>query len=76
MKKLGIFKYKYVGENVIQSGFTVLDKITYGWKNGELIVIGGRPAMGKTAFGLSLVRNIAIIDRIPTVVLRCLLFNL
>lgn len=66
MKKLGIFKYKYVGENVIQSGFTVLDKITYGWKNGELIVIGGRPAMGKTAFGLSLVRNIAIIDRIPT----------
>ena len=65
MKKLSIFKYEYVGERSIQSGFTELDKITFGWKKGELIVIGGRPAMGKTALAISLVRNIAILNRTP-----------
>ena len=65
MKKLGIFKYEYVGERAIQSGFTELDKITFGLKKGELIVIGGRPAMGKTALAISLVRNIAILNRTP-----------
>lgn len=65
MKKLGIFKYEYVGERAIQSGFTELDKITFGWKKGELIVIGGRPAMGKTTLAISLVRNIAILNRTP-----------
>lgn len=65
MKKLGIFKYEYVGERAIQSGFTELDKITFGWKKGELIVIGGRLAMGKTALAISLLRNIAILNRTP-----------
>ena len=56
---------RYVGERAIQSGFPELDKVTFGWKNGELIVIGARPAMGKTAFGISMIRNIAILNRIP-----------
>lgn len=30
MKKLSIFKYEYVSERGIQSGFTELDKITFG----------------------------------------------
>lgn len=50
----------------VESGFTELDKMTGGWHNGDLIVIGGRPAMGKTAFGISLLKNIAIRNRIPT----------
>lgn len=50
----------------IASGFTELDKITNGWRNGDLIVIGGRPSMGKTAFGVSLLKNMAITNRIPT----------
>lgn len=65
MKKLGIFNYKYANENVMQSGFTELDKITCGWKNGELIVIAARPVMGKTGLGLSMIRNIAINKRVP-----------
>lgn len=65
MRKLSIFKYKHVSEDTIQSGFAELDKITCGWKNGELIVVAGRPAMGKTAFGLSMMRNIAINGRTP-----------
>lgn len=47
MRKLSIFKYKHVSEDTIQSGFTELDKITCGWKNGELIVIGRTSGNGK-----------------------------
>lgn len=65
MRKLSIFNYKYEKEKVVESGFPELDKVTFGWKNGELIVIGARPAMGKTAFGVSMARNIAILNRIP-----------
>ncbi|WP_130894055.1 DnaB-like helicase C-terminal domain-containing protein [Paraprevotella xylaniphila] len=50
----------------IKSGFPELDKITNGWNNGDLIVIAARPAMGKTAFGMSLLREIAVKNRTPT----------
>ena len=50
----------------IKSGFPELDKITNGWNNGDLIVIASRPAIGKTAFGASLLREIAVKNRIPT----------
>ena len=36
----------------IPSGFTKLDRITGGWQNSDLIVIGARPSMGKTSYGL------------------------
>lgn len=49
----------------LASGFEKLDAVTNGWQNGDLIVIAGRPAMGKTAFALSLVRNMAIEKKIP-----------
>ena len=49
----------------LASGFDKLDAVTNGWQNGNLIVIAGRPAMGKTAFALSLVRNMAIEKKIP-----------
>lgn len=49
----------------LASGFEKLDAVTNGWQNGNLIVIAGRPAMGKTAFALSLVRNMAIEKKIP-----------
>jgi replicative DNA helicase len=44
----------------IPSGFTELDKITNGWQKGNLIIIAARPAMGKTAFALSMARNMAV----------------
>ena len=50
----------------IKSGFPELDKIPNGWNNGDLIVIAARPAMGKTAFGMSLLREMAVKNRIPT----------
>lgn len=44
----------------VPSGFNVLDKMTAGWQKSDLIVLAARPAMGKTAFVLSLARNAAI----------------
>jgi len=45
--------------NGIVSGFASLDKLTFGWQNGQLIIIGARPSVGKTAFALSLALNCA-----------------
>ncbi len=44
----------------IPSGFTKLDRLTSGWQKSELIIIAARPSMGKTAFALSMARNMAI----------------
>ncbi len=49
----------------VPSGFHDLDKITSGWQNSDLIIIAARPAMGKTAFVLSMAKNIAINYGIP-----------
>ncbi|MBC8489075.1 MAG: replicative DNA helicase [Bacteroidetes bacterium] len=38
----------------IKTGIVFLNKITHGWKPGELIIVAGRPGMGKTAVGLNL----------------------
>ena len=48
------------GLSGIASGFDSLDKITSGWQPSDLIIIAARPGMGKTAFVLSMARNIAI----------------
>lgn len=43
----------------IPSYYTELDRITGGWQKSDLIIIAGRPAMGKTSFVLSMIHNIA-----------------
>jgi len=50
----------------ITTGFTRLDEITDGWQNSDLIIIAGRPAMGKTSFGLSLLVNACVDMQIPS----------
>jgi replicative DNA helicase len=52
----------------IPSGFTKLDRITSGWQRSDLIIIAARPSMGKTAFVLSMARNIAIDHKKPVAV--------
>jgi replicative DNA helicase len=42
------------------SGFTKLDRLTSGWQKSELVIIAARPSMGKTAFALSMARNMAV----------------
>lgn len=41
------------GFSGVNTGFKVLNKLTDGWKKKDLIILGGRPSMGKTAFGLA-----------------------
>ena len=53
------------GMSGISSGFHDLDKMTNGWQNSDLIIIAARPAMGKTAFALSMAKNIAIDQERP-----------
>jgi replicative DNA helicase len=48
------------GLHGVPSGFTGLDRITLGWQNTDLIIIAARPSMGKTAFVLSMARNMAV----------------
>lgn len=48
------------GISGIASGFRDLDKVTSGWQRADMVVIAARPGMGKTAFVLSMARNIAV----------------
>jgi len=49
----------------IPSGYPELDKLTSGFQPSELIIIGARPGMGKTAIALSMAANIAIRQNKP-----------
>ena len=49
----------------ISTGYYRLDHLTSGWQNSDLVIIAGRPAMGKTAFALSMAKNIAADQHIP-----------
>ncbi len=44
----------------VESGFADLDKMTAGFQRGDLIIIAGRPSMGKTAFALNIAQYAAI----------------
>jgi len=48
------------GLSGVPSGFTSIDRITSGWQPSDLVIIAARPSMGKTAFVLSMARNIAV----------------
>ena len=53
------------GLSGLSSGFHQLDKMTSGWQNSDLIIIAARPAMGKTAFVLSMAKNMAVNNKVP-----------
>lgn len=55
-----IMDYSEGGVTGVPTGFMDLDQLTTGLKPGDLIILAGRPAMGKTAFALSLLANSAI----------------
>lgn len=56
------------GMSGVPSGYTELDRMTAGWHPSDLIIIAARPAMGKTAFVLSMARNIAASYNTPVAV--------
>lgn len=50
----------------IPSGFPSLDRLTRGWSEGDLVVIGGRPGTGTTALALGMARNATVDFGVPT----------
>ena len=53
------------GLSGVSSGFERVDKLTSGWQPSDLIIMAGRPGMGKTALTLSMARNVAVDQNIP-----------
>ena len=49
----------------VPTGYAKLDSMTCGFQKQEMIIIGARPSIGKTAFALSMMQNIAIEKKIP-----------
>lgn len=56
---------KKEGLSGVPSGFTQVDRVTSGWQPSDLVILAARPGMGKTAFVLSMTRNIAIDHQMP-----------
>lgn len=53
------------GISGIPSGYAALDEVTSGWQKSDLVIIAARPAMGKTAFVLTMARNMAVTYQLP-----------
>lgn len=53
------------GMSGLPTGFKELDEMTSGWQNSDLVIIAARPAMGKTAFVLSMAKNMALTYELP-----------
>ncbi len=51
-----------------ETGFSQLDKLTSGLQNGDLVIIAGRPSMGKTALSMNIVEHVAIHNSTPVAV--------
>lgn len=52
----------------VPCGFYDLDAMTNGFQRGDLVIIAGRPSMGKTAFAVDCAKNIADSSRLPVIV--------
>ena len=52
----------------IATGFIDLDKQTSGLQKGDLVIIAGRPSMGKTALAINIAENVALAEGLPVVV--------
>ncbi|MCI7441470.1 MAG: replicative DNA helicase [Spirochaetia bacterium] len=67
-KTINIIDARFKNKNAfsgIASGITKLDSMTSGFQKSEMIIVGARPSMGKTALAMSMMENIAINKKIP-----------
>jgi replicative DNA helicase len=50
------------------TGFTELDRMTSGLQPGDLVIVAGRPSMGKTAFSINIAENVALDSKLPVAI--------
>lgn len=62
IEELAKNKNQYTG---VPSGFAELDQMTSGFQDSELIIIGARPSVGKTAFALNIAAHVALREKAP-----------
>lgn len=60
LKNIEELQNQEAGLSGVPSGFSKLDRVTSGWQKSDLVIVAARPGMGKTAFALSMARNIAV----------------
>ena len=49
----------------LPSGYLGIDRVTFGWQPGDLVVVAARTSVGKSAFALTMARNMAVDHGIP-----------
>src|SRR3546814_13377511 len=52
----------------VPTGFTDLDRLTSGLQAGDLVIVAGRPSMGKTSFSMNVGEHVAIEQGLPVAV--------
>ncbi len=76
MKQIEAAANRESGLSGLATGYNELDALTSGWQNSDLIIIAARPAMGKTAFVLSMAKNMAVDYNIPVAVFSLEMSNI
>ena len=65
LENIETLRNKEDGLSGVPSGFTNVDRVTSGWQKSDLVIVAARPGMGKTAFALTMARNIAVDHNTP-----------
>ncbi|MBQ6669745.1 MAG: replicative DNA helicase, partial [Deltaproteobacteria bacterium] len=68
LMKIDVLSVRQESVTGVPTGFKDLDRLTAGFQPSDLIIIAGRPSMGKTAFALNIVEYAALEHNIPTVI--------
>ena len=76
IKKIEDAANRESGLSGLQTGYHDLDKLTSGWQESDLIIIAARPAMGKTAFVLSMAKNMSVNFNIPVAIFSLEMSNI
>lgn len=66
--ELEIRKNRKDGLTGVPTGLKEFDRVTSGWQKSDLVILAARPAMGKTAFALSILRNAAVLFKKPVAI--------
>ena len=52
----------------LATGYYELDELTCGLQNGEMIIVAGRPSMGKTSLALNMAEHLGLVEKVPTAI--------